>query len=99
MLYVHHSIPYNTPVLRRCTLQVQAQVVSTLVTIHPTRKFRKGAWPHLHSVASPSKLLYFSSLDTQLSVFCSLVPRPQPPQCILLFVLYFLSALVPKKHK
>ena len=28
----------------------------------------------------------FGSLDTQVSAFCSLVPRPHPPRCILLFV-------------
>jgi len=31
---------------------------------------------------SPSKPLYFSSLDTQVSAFCSLVSRPHPPRCI-----------------
>ena len=31
---------------------------------------------NLHSVASPSKPIYFGSSDTQVSAFCSLVPRP-----------------------
>ena len=45
----------------------------------------------MYSVASPSKPLYFGSLDTQVSAFCSHVPRPHPLQCILLFVGHFLS--------
>ena len=43
--------------------------------------------------------LYFGSLDIQLSAFCSLVPRPHPSQCILLFVHHFLSTLVFEKKK
>ena len=38
-------------------------------------------------------------LDTQVSAFCSLVPRPHPPRYILLFVHHFLSTLVFEKIK
>ena len=41
----------------------------------------------------------FGSFDTRFSAFCSLVSKPYPPQCILLFVYHFLSTLVSGKKK
>ena len=41
----------------------------------------------------------FGSLDTQVSAFCILVPRPNPPPCSLLFVHHVLSTLVSEKRK
>ena len=60
-------------------------------TKHPTTVFTQPALSAFTIQASIFWLLGYT--------FCSLVPRPHPPQCILLFVHHFLSTLVSRKKK
>ena len=72
----------------------------TLVNFHLIRCNQYSACNHSVYTTCTQWLHHPSSMFWLLGyTFCSLVPRPHPPQCILLFVHHFLSTLVSRRKK